>query len=132
MIAADTNLLVRHLTHDDPIQAAAVNRLLDQAERTQEPVFLSHLVVCEAVWALRMVYGFDKAKVLLALQFLLGDDRFVFQQRSVVEAALKQFQTGPAQFTDYMIGHVGKQEGAATTYTFDKAAAKSPNFTLLK
>lgn len=132
MIAADTNLLVRHLTHDDPGQAAAVNRLLDQAERARETVLVSHLVLCEALWALRAIYGFDKPKLVLAVRFLLGDVRFTLEQRPLVEAALQQFDNGQAQFTDYLIGLVDQELGARTTYTFDKAAAKSSHFTLLK
>ena len=132
MLAADTNLLVRHLTHDDATQAAAVTRLLDRAYRDEETVLVSHLVLCEALWALRAIYGFDKPKLVLAVQFLLGDVRFTLQARPLVEAALQQFATGPAQFTDYLIGLVDRELGASTTYTFDKAAAKSPDFTLLK
>ena len=132
MIAADTNLLVRHLTHDEPGQVKAVNRLFDQAENGQEAVLLSHIVLCEASWVLRTVYGFDKSKLVLALQFLMSDTKFLIQQRALVEEALKQFQAGTAQFTDCMIGLAAKEQGASTTYTFDKAAAKSPNFTLLK
>lgn len=45
MIAFDTNLLVRHLTQDDPAQAAKVARLLADAADRAELVLLTDIVL---------------------------------------------------------------------------------------
>jgi hypothetical protein len=81
MIAADTKTVVRHLTHDDARQAAKVRELFEAAELRQEPVFLSHIVLCEVCWVLKAVYGFEKAQITMALEALMDDGCFHFQAR---------------------------------------------------
>ncbi len=132
MIAADSNLVVRHLTQDDPQQADRVRRLFDDAERRQEPVFLSHIVLCEVCWVLKAAYGFEKPEIAVALRALLDDAGFLVQGRPLVEDALALYRKRAGQFSDHLIGVVAGDEGASTTYTFDRDVGKHPNFTLLK
>lgn len=54
-ITADTNVLVRALVQDDPEQARVASDLLLQADAIAVPL----AVLCELVWVLRRVYGFD-------------------------------------------------------------------------
>jgi len=132
MIAADTNLVVRHLTHDDARQAAKVRQLFEAAALRQEPVFLSHIVLCEVCWVLKAVYRFEKAQITMALQALMDDGGFHFQTRPSVEEALALYKRHSGEFSDHLLGTVARLEGASTTYTFDKAIGRFPNFTLLK
>jgi len=132
MISADTNLVVRHLTHDDAQQAETVRQLFDDAELRQEPVLLTHIVLCEVCWVLKAVYGFEKARIAPALQSLLDDGGFYIQERPLIEEALALYRRHAGKFPDHLLGVIAKQEGATTTYTFDKGVGKLPNFTLLK
>jgi predicted nucleic-acid-binding protein len=52
-------------------------------------------------------------------------------QRDQVAAALQSFETGGAGFTDHLIAALNRSAGCSTTLTFDKSAARSPEFTLL-
>jgi predicted nucleic-acid-binding protein len=132
MIAADTNLVIRHLTHDDARQAEQVRVLFDDAELRREPVLLSHIVLCEVCWVLKAVYGLEKAQIAVALQSLLDDGGFLIQERPLVEEALALYKRHAGQFSDHLLGVVGQHHGATTTYTFDKGVGRLPNFTLLK
>ena len=132
MIAADTNLLVRHLTHDDAEQAEKVRELFDTAGLREEPILIGHIVLCEVAWVLRAVYGFDKPQISLALQALLDDGVFHIQDRPLIEEALALYKRHAGQFSDHLLAAVAKHEGASTTYTFDKTVGKFPNFTLLR
>lgn len=132
MIAADTNLLVRHLTHDDAAQAENVRELFDGAELRREPVLLGHIVLCELCWVLKAVYGFEKAQIATGLRALLDDQGFLIQDRPLVEEALRLYRRHAGQFSDHLIGVVSRHQGAATTFTFDKGVGRYPNFTLLK
>ncbi len=120
------------LTQDDVRQADKVRELFDEAELGQEPVLLNHIVLCEVCWVLKAVYGFDKAAIILALQSLLDDTVFFLQDRPLVAEALAGYGRHAGQFSDHLIGTIAKHLGAAKTYTFDRAVAKLPNFTLLK
>jgi predicted nucleic-acid-binding protein len=132
MIAADSNLVVRHLTHDDARQTAIVEHIFQVAEARGEPIFLGHIVLCEVCWTLSSTYGFAKDAIVAALQGLLADGTFLVQGREIVERALAQYRKGGAGFPDYLIGQVAKQEGAAVTMTFDRKLSRAPGFELAK
>ncbi|MBU6401615.1 MAG: hypothetical protein KGS61_14965 [Verrucomicrobia bacterium] len=52
--------------------------------------------------------------------------------RPVVAVALAAYQRHSGQFPDHLLGSVAHQQAATTTYTFDRAAARYPRFTLLQ
>jgi predicted nucleic-acid-binding protein len=57
----DTNALVRFLVADDPDQTAKATNYV------AEGVFISHGVLMEAEWVLRRTYGWDRARINVAL-----------------------------------------------------------------
>lgn len=132
MIAADTNLVVRHLTHDDANQTKIVERLFHEAGTRQEPIFLGQLVLAEVGWVLAAVYGLPKAVLVDAIRGLLDDPAFVVEQRTLVEEALSLFRRGTAGFSDYLVGVVARHAGASSTFTFDRRLSRSAGFTLAR
>jgi predicted nucleic-acid-binding protein len=132
MIAADTNLVLRHLTHDDTDQTAIVERIFGEAEARGEPIFVSHLVLSEVCWTLASSYRFGKAAIGAALQALLDDGAFLLQEREVVEEAFGRYRKGGAGFPDYLIGEVARQQGAAVTLTFDRRLSRAQGFAIAK
>jgi len=132
MIAADTNLIVRHLTQDDPEQSEIVRRIFGDAEGRREPILVSQLVLCEVCRTLSSVYGLRKPAIIAAVEGLLADGTFVVQAREIVEEALSRYRKGRAGFTDYLIGRVAAAEGATVTLTFDRRLARAPGFALAR
>ncbi len=130
MIAADANLVVRYLLHDDPRQTAIAQRVFGEAEARGEPIFIGHLVLCEVCWALASSYRLGKAAIVIALQALLDDRAFLLQDRQLVERALGHYKRGGAGFSDYLIGEVAREEGATVTLTFDRRLARARGFAL--
>lgn len=101
MLALDTNVLVRILI-DDPQaarQCVAARRVVSDAGR----VYVPQVVQIETVWVLESVYGFTRAELVAALERLLGNQSFVLQEADIFRAALNEFRTGPADFSDYVI-----------------------------
>ena len=131
MIAADTNLLVRHLTHDEPGQVKAVNRLFDQAEGGHEAVLLSHIVLCEVAWVLGDCYDAGKARIAAVIEGLLSSRQLVVEETEIVWNALRALDKSSADFSDALIGQVLRARGCEKIVTFDKAAARLPDFELL-
>lgn len=134
MIAIDTNVLVRYLVQDDPVQGALATRLMEDAAKRKELIFLSVVVLCEAVWVLKSVYRLGKPDLLPSLEHILtsgseGPDRlFEVERFDHARAALDDYATGPADFADYLIGRLAHAAGATTTYTFDRRASAAPTF----
>lgn len=130
MFAIDTNVLVRFVTRDDERQAQKAAKLLSTATQEQ-PVLITAVVMVELVWTLARVYRYTRDQIALGIKPIVMAGNVRLQHAAEVRAAFDQFQVGKEDFADVLIGLLGKDLGAATTYTFDKKAAKSDYFTAL-
>lgn len=131
MIALDTNVLVRFLVRDDEAQAARARRLIETCAETGEACLVSNPVLCELEWVLESVYHASRAEVASAVQALLGMPPFQVEDAPVTERALRMYSKGKGDFSDLLLGQVGRTRGARTTYTFDRDLRKAEGFTLL-
>ena len=116
-ITADTNVLVRALVQDDPEQARAAAKVLEQAELLAVPV----PVLCELVWVLRRVYQFSSAECSNAIRALISA-RSVVVDRPAVELGLGLLDAG-GDFADGVIAMAGSALGGDQLVTFDRQAA---------
>lgn len=131
MIALDTNVVLRLIVEDDAGQLAEARRLLAAAEADGEPCLLTDVVLCEIEWVLLSAYGARKADVLAAVQALAGESLFAFEDRTRLLRALDAYQRGRGDLSDALLGQAAAALGARTTYTFDRALAGDPAFTIL-
>ena len=130
MIGLDTNILVRYITQDDPVQAAAAATILERRLSHQEPGFVSLVVVMELVWVLRSFYAFADDRIAEALRQMLLMPALRIQNERQVFTAFSLFESGAASFSDALIGALGPWAGCSTTLTFDRKAARLPHFQL--
>lgn len=129
MRGVDTNVLVRLLTADDPEMYEAAERLFAAAEEAGESLYLSTPVLCELVWTLRGArYRHGSETVATTLERLLAAPAIEIQERDAVQRALRDFQGGPGDFADYLIGHLAREAGCSDTVTFDRRLAESHLF----
>ncbi len=115
-IAVDTNVLVRAILADDPMQARAARRLLQDA--TLIAVLLPCL--CELVWILRRGAKLATADVATAIRALLNAGN-VSMNRPAVEAGLRLLDAG-GDFADGVIAHEGRWLGGETFVSFGRKA----------
>lgn len=132
MIALDTNVLVRLLVEDDADQFTKATAVLERAADAEEPCFISDAVLCETAWVLASRYGAGRAEILAAMSELVADGRYAFDAPQALTEALRAFEDGRADFSDYLIGTSARRRGARTTYTFDRKLEKDEGFTLLR
>ena len=104
--------------------------LADAADRA-ELVLLTDIVLCETAWVLTRFYEVKRVDLLKALERVLADAQFAFQNRSEVDAALHASRAGKGHFADYLIAALAISAGCRTTYTFEKGLAASAGFTRL-
>ena len=131
MTGIDTNVLVRHLVADEPRQADRVQRWLAECRSAGESVYISAVVLCEAVWVLRSIYGKPQAEILQVLEQLLEADVFQVEEPEAVERAIELSRRGKADFTDHLIGQLHRTRGCRATVTFDRALRTAADFRLL-
>lgn len=130
MIGIDTNILVRYLTHDDPVQTAAARRTVASFS-PDLPGFVSLVVIVELIWVLQASYGFDKTEIERVIEILLRSKDLVIEHAESVSQALHVFRRSRADFSDCLIARVGHAAKCQYTRTFDKKAAGSAGMRLL-
>lgn len=128
MIAVDTNVLVRFLVRDDEAQFARAADLLARAQRVDESVFVSTIVLCELVWVLRRAYKVGKADVVRVLNELVRARHVQLESPVVVDRALAAFARGPGDLADYLIREQAFVAGCTGVATFDGAVAGEDGF----
>lgn len=120
MRGIDTNILLRTVDLVDPLQTAAVEKLLDEA--VKEPLFVNHIVLSEFAWTLERAYKRSRGEIALRLRHILEAPDFVVPNSDLVERAIDAFETSKAQFPDCLIGATNLASGCETTLSFDKNA----------
>ena len=115
-VAVDTNVLVRAVVRDDPAQARVATKVLTDAEL----IAIAVPCLCEFVWVLRRVYGFQPADAATAIRALLAAAN-VEMNRPAVEAGLSMLEAG-GDFADGVIAYEGHWLGGETFVSFDKKA----------
>jgi predicted nucleic-acid-binding protein len=130
MIGVDTNVLVRYFVRDDQHQAQAADEVLD-ALTPEKPGWLCLIVLVELVWALRITYRFERAKIAATIDALLRSQDVVLEQEATVRQALLLFRNSKADFADCLISLSARAAGCSKTVTFDKVAARDAGMELL-
>ena len=134
MLGIDTNILLRIIlpaasSKEDVAQMA---RVVDMISDSSQTFFINHVVLVETIWVLRQSFKHSKESIASFVQLLLGMSNVAVQNAEMVEADLADFTQYPGDFSDHLIGQINNQNGCRTTFTFDKAAARSPNFSELQ
>src|SRR6266566_3143122 len=71
MIGLDTNILVRYLTQDDPIQSPKANEIIERRLTEANPGFVSIVAMAEIVWVLDRAYGLGAREIAAAVERIL-------------------------------------------------------------
>ena len=124
MIGLDTNVLVRYVTQDDPVQSAKASELIESLT-TASPGFVSLVSIVELVWVLQSCYQSAKSEVVTVLETLLRTRELTVEHAEVIWQALRKFVANKADFADCLIERCAHAAGCEYTATFDLDAAKS-------
>ena len=124
MIGLDTNVLVRYVTQDDPIQSAKASELIESLT-IASPGFISLVSVVELVWVLQSCYQSAKSDVVTVLETLLRTRELTVEHAEVIWQALRRFVANKADFADCLIERCAHAAGCEYTATFDLNAAKA-------
>jgi predicted nucleic-acid-binding protein len=117
--AIDTNVLLRLLLRDHPVQVR------DAEAFVANSVWLSHLVLAEAMWVLGSTYGHGQAAIAATVELLLQHEWIVVQEPDVVIRALTHFKAHRRiNFSDCLILEIARKAGHAPLGTFDRSLAK--------
>jgi predicted nucleic-acid-binding protein len=117
MIAVDTDILIRLLTEDEPVQCAQARKLVGH-----HSIFIPETVLLECEWVLRCAYGFSSKQVHGGLTRILGRKNVPLARPLVIYDALNWFENG----MDFAAAlHLAGCSHCDKLATFDRAFIKS-------
>lgn len=121
MIGLDTNVIVRYITQDDPVQSATATKWMDSLS-PETPGFVPLVVAVELVWVLQSCYDAKRNAVTQVLETLLRSKELVVEQAELVWQALRSFSASHADFADCLIERRAQAAECQYTATLDKNA----------
>ena len=130
MIGLDTNILVRYLTQDDPIQSAKAREIVERRLTEEKPGFVSIVAMVEVVWVLERAYRLRPQQIVGAVERMLQTDVLVVENEQEVFTAMIALKEGQGSFADAVIAALGARVGCSSTLTFDRKALRLPGFEL--
>jgi predicted nucleic-acid-binding protein len=128
MIGLDTNILVRYLAQDDPVQSPKATELIERGLSEENPGFVSIVAMVETAWVLDRAYGLADDEIAAAIERTLQADVLVVEDEQEVFAAMIALKAGRGSFADALIGGLGGRAGCTHTLTFDHKASRLPGF----
>jgi predicted nucleic-acid-binding protein len=131
VIGLDTNVLIRYLTQDDPVQSAKATKIMERRLTTADPGFVSIVTMAEVVWVLDRAYRLTAREIAAAIERMLQIEVLVVEDEQEVFAAMVALKQGHGAFADALIAALGARAGCTYTLTFDKKAFRLPGFKLL-
>jgi predicted nucleic-acid-binding protein len=130
MIGLDTNIVLRYLLQDDPIQTGKVNRIIDRLS-PDDPGYISIATTLEIVWVLRSLFKLSSTQIATHIEQLLAADAFELQNEQQVFEAAFALKRGLGEFEDALIGALNTWAGCSETVTFDRGTSHLPNYRAL-
>ena len=118
MIALDTNVWVRYVTNDDPVQAKKALYLIDSSVG----IFIPITVLLEMEWVLRAVYRLPVSSIEKSLLHILGLPNVQVKAPEQISRAL-DFYRGGINFADAL--HLAGSGDLEAFYTFDQRFTKT-------
>ena len=128
MIGFDTNVIVRYLTQDDPVQSPKATELIERGLTEQDPGFVSVVAMAETAWVLERVYGRTAEEIAAVIERMLEVEVLVVESEQEVFTAMIAVKEGRGSFADALIGALGARAGCSHTVTFDQKALRLTAF----
>ena len=117
-ITPDSNVLIRALMNDDPVQAKRARTALRDAAW----IAITLPTLCEFVWVMRSFFKKSRSEVGMAVRSIVNQGN-VSTDLSAVNAGLRCLETG-SDFADGVIAFEGQRLGGEVFVTFDRKAAE--------
>ncbi len=111
----DTNVIIRFLLKDHPVQSPAVKKLLE----TSDDLLLTDIAIAETVWLLTSFYKLPKEKIVEKIYQLLKINLLIVN-KSLILRTLYLFSNLNIDFIDAYFIAYAEEENLEGIYSFDK------------
>ncbi|NJC96432.1 MAG: nucleotide-binding protein [Anaerolineales bacterium] len=119
-IFVDTNLFLRYLTNDVPVQADAMEKLLRQAEQGKITLVTNGIVIAEIVWTLESYYELERSEIQNKVLAILNTPGLEIPESNLILKSIMWYSDKNVDFIDAYNAAWMEQEGIEKIYTFDQ------------
>lgn len=127
----DSNILLRALLDDDPVQSPVARSILEKLARDGSG-FVGISALLETFWVMRSRYKIPRETICDTIRAMLRTEGLDMESADAVTQALVHFEEGKVDFPDALLALRNLEAGCASTLTFDKRAARAvPGMELL-
>jgi predicted nucleic-acid-binding protein len=119
-VFADTNLFLRYLTNDVPVQADLVESLLHRAAKGKVDLVTTGMVIAEIVWTLESYYGLDKKEIQAMVLGILNTNGLEVIDSDLVLQAIVPYADKNVDFIDAFNAAWMVRNDVDKIYTFDQ------------
>jgi len=127
MIGLDSNIILRAITGDDPVQSALALRFFATLS-SEHPGVINAVALVETAWTLRGRYKYPRLLILDHIEKLMGSTAYHIVNRDAVSEALETSRKHSIEFADALLGEINRIAGCEMTMTFDERACRAPMF----
>ncbi|MFM7686172.1 MAG: PIN domain-containing protein [Actinomycetota bacterium] len=124
----DTNILVRHLTGDPPAMAKRATAFL----AGQPELYLSDLIVAEAVYVLESFYKAPRDQVAGAMRSLIVFRSMITIDPALLLRAIEVYEVDGLDFAEAYLVACAESTGVGSIVSFDKAVDRVATVTRLE
>jgi predicted nucleic-acid-binding protein len=128
VIALDTNVIVRFIVRDDEDQFHRANEFISSRIEEGETFLLPDVVLAELVWVLGGSYNLSRSEIAEVLTSLLMASHLAFPSEDRLSRAVRRYESGRADFADYLIAEQARDFGCEAVASFDKALLSEEGF----
>jgi predicted nucleic-acid-binding protein len=128
MIGLDTNVIVRYLTQDDPVQSRKATELIEHRLTVETPGFISIVAMAETVWVLDRTFNQSPREIAATIERMLQIEVLLIEHEQEVFTAMIALREKRGDFADALIGALGAKAGCKYTLTFDQKALRLSDF----
>ena len=126
-IFIDTNIFLRYLINNVPVQIDKVERLFDLAEKGEVTLITGPPVFFEIAWTLKSFYNVNREGIYESISAIIGLPGLEIIDLEILEEALELYKQTSADFSDVYIAVQSKKAGAESIATFNTKHFKNLN-----
>jgi predicted nucleic-acid-binding protein len=100
MIGLDTNVLLRYVVQDDPVQSLRATEIITRRLTEEEPGFVSLVMILQVVWVLKSLYKRSRQEIANDIEMVFAADTLEVQNEQEVYHAVVALRNGTGTFED--------------------------------
>jgi len=127
----DTNVIVRVLVEDDPVQSTLALQHWQHALEAGG-VFVPTVVLIEVIWVLSRAYHFERPVIAEIVSVMLRTQGVSVEDAHQAHAALLAYMLGRADFSDYLLLESARAVAALPVHTFDRRISAHTDVALIQ